>query len=87
MKVPVPVKGSRMWTPSLPSVCPKLGAQQVVHALQDEVHDLDRRVNNAQPLGHLWEGVAEELVIKLDDDLLLAPSALSIPEARIFTES
>ena len=50
----------------------ELGLQNVGDAVDDEVHHLDRRVDNAQPLSHLGEGVAEELVVELDDDLLLA---------------
>ncbi|MNL89901.1 hypothetical protein D3C87_2205250 [compost metagenome] len=46
--------------------------------MEDEVHYLDRGVNNPQALRHLGEGVAEEFVVQLDDDLLLA---LSIVDA------
>ncbi|MCY1541805.1 hypothetical protein D9M68_775080 [compost metagenome] len=40
--------------------------------MDDEVHYLHRRVDDAQPLRHLGEGVAEELVVQLHNDLLLA---------------
>ena len=50
----------------------ELGLQDVVDAVDDEVHHFHRRVDDAQPLGHLGEGVAEELVVQLDHDLLLA---------------
>ena len=79
MNVPVPVNGSMMWTPSLPSVSPNSVLQHVVDAVDDEVDDLDRRVDDAQPLGHPRERVAEELVVQLDDDLLLA---LRVVDAR-----
>ncbi|MNM81519.1 hypothetical protein D3C76_661450 [compost metagenome] len=44
--------------------------------MKDEVHDLDRSVNDAQALGHLGERITEELVVKLDDDLLLTLSTI-----------
>ncbi|MCY1558732.1 hypothetical protein D9M68_956910 [compost metagenome] len=50
----------------------KLGLQNVVDAVNDEVHHLHRGVDDAQALSHLGEGVAEEFVVELDHDLLLA---------------
>jgi hypothetical protein len=45
-----------------------------VHGLlggaEDEVDDLDRRVDDAERVGGLGEGGLEELVVQLDDDLL-----------------
>ncbi len=49
----------------------ELGLQHLVHRMDDEIHHLNRGVDDAQALGHLREGVAEKLVVKLDDDLLL----------------
>ncbi|MNN97300.1 hypothetical protein D3C81_2164430 [compost metagenome] len=46
--------------------------QQVIDAVKDEIHHLDWGVNDAQALGHLGKGVAEEFVVKLDDDLLFS---------------
>jgi hypothetical protein len=71
MKVPVPVNGSRICTPLLPKRLAELGLQHLVHGMDDEVHHLDRRIDDAQPLGHLREGIAEKLVVKLDNDFLL----------------
>ncbi|MNP65250.1 hypothetical protein D3C76_1608260 [compost metagenome] len=53
--------------------------QQVVDAVEDEVHYFDRGVDDTEALGHLGEGVTEELVVQLDDDLLLA---LGVVDAR-----
>ena len=50
----------------------KLGLQQMIDTVQNEIDDFHRGVDNAQPLGHSWEGIAEELVIQFDNDLLLA---------------
>ena len=50
----------------------EFAAQDVFHAVDDEVHDFDRGVNDAEAFGHAWEGVAEEFVVKLDDDFLFA---------------
>ena len=41
----------------------ELGLEHFVHRVDDEVHHLDRGVDDAKPLGHAWEGVAEELVV------------------------
>ncbi len=54
----------------------ELFLQQVVDAMQDEVHHLHRGVDDAQPFGHFREGVAKELVVQLDNDLLLALRAV-----------
>ncbi len=40
--------------------------------MDNEVHHFHRRIDDAEPFGHLREGVAEELVVQLDHDLLLA---------------
>ena len=50
----------------------KLPFQKMVHTAQDEVHDLYRCVDDPQPIPHLGKGLAEELLIKLDHNLLLA---------------
>ena len=46
--------------------------QNVVDAVDDEVHYFHWRVDNAQPFCHLREGVAKELVVQFHHDLLLA---------------
>src|SRR5690606_20251340 len=61
----------------------ELLAQEVVDAVEDEVDDLDRRVDDAEALGHLGERVAEELVVELDDDLLLARGAVDVRGAQL----
>ena len=50
----------------------EFAAQDVFDAVDDEVHDFDRGVNDAEAFGHAREGVAEEFVVKLDDDFLFA---------------
>ena len=47
-------------------------SQQVINAVQDEIHHFHRRVDDAQAFGHFREGIAEELVVQLDHDLLFA---------------
>ena len=54
----------------------ELAAQDVFDAVDDEVHDFDRGVNDAEAFGHAREGVAEEFVVKLDDDFLFARRAV-----------
>jgi hypothetical protein len=51
---------------------PEFGLQNVVDAVDDEIHHLHRRIDNAQPLGHFREGIAEKLVVQLDNDFLFA---------------
>lgn len=46
--------------------------QQVVDGVDDKIDDFDRGVNDAEALGHLREGVAEEFVVEFDDNLLFA---------------
>lgn len=50
----------------------KLLLQQVIDTVQDKVDHLDRGVDDAQPFSHTREGVAEKLVVQLDDDPLFA---------------
>ena len=50
----------------------QVGACQPVHAAQNEVHDLHRRVDNPQRLGRLGKGQGEEPLIEFGDDPLLA---------------
>ena len=50
----------------------ELVLQHIVDAVDDEIHDFHRRIDDAEALGHLREGVAEKLVVQLDDDFLLA---------------
>ena len=46
--------------------------QRFVDRVNDEIHHLDRGIDDPKPLGHFRESVAEELVVKLDNDSLLA---------------
>ena len=50
--------------------------QQVIDAVKDEVHHLDRGVYDAQALGHLGEGVAEKLVVQFYDNFLFPSGAV-----------
>ena len=45
-------------------------AQQVGHRADDEVHDLDRGVDDAEALGVARKRPAEEVVVELDGDAL-----------------
>ena len=42
---------------------PELFLQNPVGAVQDEIHDLDWRVDNAQPVGVLLQRRGEELLV------------------------
>ena len=53
MKVPVPVAGSRISTCSSISCLPKCFWREPVGALDHELHDLIRRIDDAQPVGGL----------------------------------
>ena len=55
----------------------------MVDTAQDEVHDLYRRVDDPQPISHLGEGLAEELLIKLDHNLLLAGRIINTFGAKL----
>ena len=72
MKVPVPVKPSRMWTPSSVRPWPNSLAEHLVGGPEDEVDDLDRGVDDAELVDGLLERGGEELVVELDDDALAA---------------
>ncbi len=52
--------------------------QQVIHGMDDEVHDLHGGIDDAEPLGHAGEGVTEELVVKLDDDFLFSLGGVGV---------
>ena len=58
-----------------------MGACQPVHAAQNEVHDLHRRVDDPQRLGLLGEGQGEELLVELGDDPLLARGVVNASAA------
>ncbi|MNV53221.1 hypothetical protein D3C71_1453580 [compost metagenome] len=45
--------------------------QHVVDRADDEINDLDRRIDDAQLVTRAFEGNAEEVVIELADQLLL----------------
>ena len=59
----------------------ELGAQHLVGGAQDEVDDLDRGVDDAEPVDGALEGGGEELVVELDDDPLLALGVLDALDA------
>ncbi len=50
----------------------ELGLQNVVDAVDDEIHHLYRGVDNAEALGHFRESVAEKLVVQFHHDFLFA---------------
>ena len=82
MKVPVPVKPSRMCTPSSVRPWPKSLAQHLVGRVEDEVDDLDRGVDDAELVDGLLERRREELVVELDDDPLPALGVVDALDAR-----
>ena len=83
MKVPVPVKGSRMCTPSSERLCRTRSWRTSFGGAEDEVDDLDRRVDDARadrPV--LAKASLEELLVQLGDDLLLALGAVDARGAK-----
>ena len=60
---------------------PQVSACQPVHAAQNEVHDLHRRVDDPQRLGRLGKGQGEEPLVELGDDPLLARSVVNASAA------
>ena len=71
MKLPVPTKGSRMWTPGSPRERPNSSAQDFVHGADHEVDDGLGRVDDAVGVGHL-DGVAlEEAFVDGVEEVLL----------------
>ena len=71
MKVPVPVNAidecARLYYPGLP----ELGLENICHTVDDEIHNLYRRINDAKSLGHFRERAAKEFVVQLNDNFLL----------------
>ena len=57
----------------------KVALQDVVHAADDEVHALHGRVDDAELLGGLGEGVFEELLIERPDHVLLLAEVVKRP--------
>ena len=55
----------------------KLIPQNIVHALDDEVNDLNRRIDDTELCDLFRQSVLEELLIKLYDDLLLSLSVIN----------
>ena len=49
----------------------KLLFQHVIHAVNNKINHLNRRIHNAQALCHSRERVPEELIVQLYDNLLL----------------
>lgn len=85
MKVPVPVKGSRICTPGGAQGAAELFPEHGLDGVENEVHDLDRRVDGTEPLRDAREGLVEELVVELDQDRLAGfrgGSALHTPADR-----
>ena len=48
----------------------KIRAENVLHGIENEVDDLERRVDNAESFGGFVERDLEEFIVELDDDLL-----------------
>ena len=72
MKLPVPVQGSRMFTPVVAERLAELVLQHLVDAGAHEIDDLLRRVDDAVRVGHLDRVALEEpLVDRVEEVLLL----------------
>ena len=63
MKLPVPTKGSRIWTPAIAQGAPEFGAQEVVHGAHHEIDDGLGGVDDAVGVGHLDGKALEEALI------------------------
>ena len=44
--------------------------QHVIHAVNNKINHLNRRIHNSQTLSHSRERVSEKLIVQLYDDLL-----------------
>jgi hypothetical protein len=53
--------------------------------MDDEIHDLDRGVDDAQLFGGAGEGAAEELVVQLDDQIFCLAWGSVMPCDRSLT--
>ena len=71
MKLPVPVQGSRMFTPGEPSVRPNSVFQHLLDAGAHEIDDLLRRVDDAVRVGHLDRVALEEALVDGVEEVLL----------------
>lgn len=50
---------------------PEFLLQNLVHRMDDEVHDFDRRINDAKLVRRTFEGFGKKLLVKLDNKPLL----------------
>ena len=50
----------------------ELRPKHAIDAADDEIDDFHRRVDDAEPFGHLGEGFFEEVLVEFDDHLLPA---------------
>src|SRR5438445_11583143 len=71
MKLPVPTKGSRMWTPLSPSRAAEFFLQNFLDAANHEVDDRLRRIDNAVGIGFFGRVSLEEALIDFVKEGLL----------------
>ena len=64
---------------------PEMLTQQLRHRADDEIHDLDRRVDDAKTLGVAGERPAEEVVVELDRHALAALGVVDALDAAADT--
>ena len=63
MKLPVPTKGSRMWTPLSSERAAKLFLQNLFDAAHHEFDNRLRRVDDAVGVGFFWGIALEETLV------------------------
>ena len=80
--MPVPVNGSRTCTPASLSERPEFLFQYVIGALEDEVDDFDRRVDDAESVGLLLQRGREELLVQLHQDVLAGRTVVETPGSQ-----
>ncbi len=56
--------------------------EQIIDAVDDEIDDFHGGVNDAEALGHFREGIAEEFIVKLDDDFLFGGDVVDLGGAE-----
>ena len=64
---------------------PELLPQRLVRAGEDEVHDLDRRVDDPKPIGVLLHGRSEELFVELHQHALAGLAVVQAPRPQAHT--
>lgn len=82
MKVPVPVKPVEDMDALVGESLAEFRAQHLVGGSQDEVDDLNGRVDDAEFVDGALKRCGEELVVQLDNDPLPTLGGVDVPHAH-----